>query len=406
VALAREAFTEAVAHLGRGLDVLGTLPEGSERTQRELSLQLALGNAWLVAKGYGAPEARAAYARARELAAGAGDSAQVVQVLIGLWASAVIRGERATARTLADELLAVAEDERAQALLTWAHAIQGATRSYYGDVARGREHLERAIACYDASVQYVGMLDPGTFAFTLAVTSAWHLGFPDQARARLEQALAHARSLGRPYEDAFAQLSACGLFALLREPEPTCQYGEGLIALATEQQFPFFVANGKIFRGWALAQQGRHQDGVAEARDALAALVGAEQWFSLGNNCRLVAEAHVQAGARDEALRVVEDGLTGCTDEETMDSDLHRLHGDLLAAGGDIARAEASYRHAAALAHRHGARFFELRALAGLARLLRTPETRDALGALYASFTEGFDTRDLVEAKALLEELG
>ena len=410
-AATRSALVEAVEHYNRALEVLGTLPDTPARAQQELALQVALGHALFVTKGWASREGAEAFARVRELSEQLGDTQQILLVLLGLWVSAYTRGEARAAQELADQMLRVAERDSTPGTLVWAHVAQGATRYERGDLIAAREHLERAIAVYDEEEYRSGLPDPGCTGHFLRALAAWQLGLPDEARQRIREALDHAQRLEKAYDLALTQFAAASLHVYLRESHGVLKYAEPLLQLATEQQFALFHAWASILRGWALAEQGRHDEGIAELRQALAEYLATGQRTAHGQNLGLLADAYLKAGADAEGLAAVEDALGAVPEEELHIPELLRLRGDLLArAGADPHGVEASYRDAIAVARRLGAKSYELRATTSLGRLLqlqaRAAEARDLLAPLYAGFTEGFDTRDLREAKALLADLG
>ena len=407
-AIARSAFVEAAGYYSKGLEVLGTMPDTPARAQQELLLQVALGHVLLATKGYGSPEAAQAFARARALGEQLGDTAQLLHVLLGLFASSFGRRELQAVQVLSDEILRLAESNGGPAALVWGHLTAGMTRYFRGELVAAREHLTGAIASYDEEHHPLPG-DPGVMALSIAACVEWLLGFGDAARQRGRASLALARRLKKPVDLAYAQLFAGLLHVLLREPDRAREMAESLVQLSTEQQFPWYLATGAMQRGWALAEQGRLEEGIAQLREGLigyTATMPEADPFYLG----LLAEAQAQAGAPAEALATVEDALA-TTPEEVWKPDLLRVRGDLLARqGAEASAVEASYREAMDLARRHGAKAFELRAATSFGRWLqaqgRAVEARDLLAPIYGWFTEGFDTRDLREAKALLEELG
>jgi len=331
-------------------------------------------------------------------------------VLVGLFMSSFIRGELQTTRVLADEMLRLAESNGESAALVWGHLAAGATCYSRGELVAAGEHLARAIASYDEEHHRALPSDPGVMALGYAAWVAWLLGFANGARRHSREALALAQRLKKPLDLAYAQLFAGTLHVYLREPDRAREIAESLIQLATEQQFPFYLALGTLYRGWALAEQGYGEEGVAQLREGQTAYAATGLRLGLGTFLRLLAEGQAQLGALADALGTVEDAL-GAAPEEVWKPELLRLRGDLLARqGAEASSVEASYREAMDLARRHGAKAFELRATTSFGRWLRAQgraaEARDLLAPIYGWFTEGFDTRDLREAKALLEELG
>jgi len=410
-AVARSAFVEAAGYYTKGLEVLGTLPDTPARAQQELLLQVALGHVLVATKGYSSPEAARTFARARALGQQLGDTAQLLHVLVGLFTSSLLRGELQAAQVLADEMLRLAESNGGPAALVWGHYAAGTTCYSRGELVAAGEHLARAIASYDEEHhRALPSGDPGVLSLGHAAWAAWLLGFPNAARRHSREALALAQRLKKPLDLAVAQFYAVILHVALREPDRAREIAESLIQLATEQQFPLFVAWGTLYRGWALAEQGYGEEGVAQLREGGTAYAATGLRLGLGFYLRLLAEGQAQLGALADALGTVEDAL-GAAPEEVVKPALLRLRGDLLARqGAEASAVEASYREAMDLARRHGAKAFELRATTSFGRWLRAQgraaEARDLLAPIYGWFTEGFDTRDLREAKALLEELG
>ena len=412
--VARAALAEAAGHYLTALEVLGTLPQTPARMQHELSLQAALGPALWATKGWGSPEAAQAFARARQLGEQLGDAQQLVYVLLGLWAAPVTRGELRAAQELADQLLQVAERDNSPATLVWAHFAQGTVRYYRADLTGARTHLDRALAYYDREHHRWAATDPGVNVLALSALTAWQLGLADQARLRMQDSLDLARRLDKPYDVAVALTQSCAIHILLREPQCVLADVELLMKLATEQQFPLFLAVGTIGRGWALANQGQCAEGIAQLRHGLGIFVSVGQRLSHGLYLGLLADAYQRAGAVEDGLSAVQDALGAVPEEAIHCPDLLRLEGELhrqLNRGQDAAterRAEDCFREAIQLARAAGAKSQELRATTSLSRLLLsqgcTAEARQTLAPLYASFSEGFDTLDLRDARALLQE--
>src|SRR5207247_1335747 len=267
-AIAGSAFVEAAGYYTKGLEVLGTLPDTPARAQQELLLQVVLGHVLIATKGYGSPEAAQAYARARALGQQLGDTAQLLHVLLGLWTSSLTRGELQAAQVLADEILRLAESSGEPAALMWGHHAAGLTRFFSGELTAAQEYLARAIASYDEEHhRALPTGDPGVLSLGHAAWVAWLLGFPNAARRHSREALALAQRLKEPFNLANAQFCAGTLHVLLREPDRAREIAESLIQLATEQQFPVYLALGTLYRGWALAEQGYGEEGVAQLRE-------------------------------------------------------------------------------------------------------------------------------------------
>jgi TOMM system kinase/cyclase fusion protein len=424
-ALERSANLEAIEHLTRGLNVLNTLPDTPERAQQELDFQTTLGPPLVATKGQAAPEVLHAYTRARELCQQVGETSQLFQVLRGLWYFYLHRVELQTARELGEQLLTLAQHVGDPALRLEAHYTLGNTLNYLGEFAAAQAHFAQGIALYDPqrhrahTVRY-GQ-DPGVICRAYAGVTLWLLGYPDQALQRSHEALTLARELAHPFSLGFALAFAAWLHYFRREGQLTQERAEATMALGAEQGFGVYAAMGRIFRGWALAQQypesgarqGQVEEGMAQMQQGLAAwrATGAVVFQPYG--LALLAEASAQAGQHEAGLTLLAEALALTNDkgERRWEAELYRLKGELLLARSPEhdAEAETCFRQALDIARRQQAKSWELRAAMSLARLWQRHGKRAAayelLVPIYGWFTEGFDTPDLQEAKALLDTL-
>jgi class 3 adenylate cyclase/predicted ATPase len=413
----RSAHVEAIAHLTKGLELLLHLPETPARAQAELTLQIALGASLVITQGYTAPTAERAYARARVLCHQVGDVAQLSRVLFALWGIYANRAEHRTARELGAELLTLAQRLHNPTTLLVAHHMMGSTWYWLGELTQARDSLEHALALEAHQPQ---ARDAAATALVARVTNygytawtLWLLGYPEQAQQRNDQALALAHALAHPFSQVVALLYAA-MFHLLRREGPAAQErAETELALATAQGFPFWVAGGTIVRGWALATQGQTAEGIAQMRQGITA------WRALGASVVLatylatLAEVCGQVGQLEDAQHLLREAqtLVDSTGERYWEAEVYRLQGELLvqASRGKMREAAEHFHQALDIARRQQAKSLELRAAMSLSRLWQQQGKRDAahelLAPIYGWFTEGFDTADLKEAKALLEEL-
>jgi class 3 adenylate cyclase/tetratricopeptide (TPR) repeat protein len=408
-AFARSALREATAHYTSALAALASLPESAERDQRELLLQVALEGVLIMTKGYAAPETAQVNARARTLGARHGDPAQLLMVLMGHWVVTLTRGHLAAAQALADQVLESAERDARRPSLVFGHLAQGTTRVHRGDLLNARVHLEKAVGLHGPEEAFRVSVDPGVLAWTYAALATWQLGFADASRTRVREGVALARRLGRAQDVAAALTYGLLHHVLARDPQSVLEQVDELIQLGTDHELRNFLAFGLIWRGWALAEQGQCDEGIAQLRQGIEMLRAIHpHGLAVGYALGLLAEAYARSGGSAEARAVLEEGLTALSEEGTQKPALLHLRGALLARDG-APGAEASFREALALSRCRGARMYELRAATSLARLWRDQgkrtEARDLLAPLYAWFTEGFDTRDLQNAKALLDDL-
>jgi predicted ATPase/class 3 adenylate cyclase len=411
---ARSAHVEAVVHCAKGLEVLQSLPETPERAQHELLLQTTLGPALMATKGYVAPEVEASYNRALTLCRQVGETPRLFVTLMGLWQFYLVRARHKTARELGDRLLNLAENVGDPALLVQAHRALGESYQNLGELALAQKHLAQGSALYDRRQRSHAVLnDPGVFCLSFASWVLWLLGYPEQALQRSRAALTLARELSHPHTLAAVLFFAGILHQLRRERHLTRERAEAAIALAREQGLPFWVPFANIERGWALATQGQWDEGIAHIQQGLVAHQAIDAEIARPVYLAMLTEAYVAAGQVQAGLRVLAEALAHVdrTEERYYEAELYRLKGDLLLRQRvpDTSQAEACFERALVVARRQQARSWELRAATSLAHLLWSQNQRAAahnlLAPIYAWFTEGFDTADLREAKALMEAL-
>ena len=259
-AVRRSAHQEAISLLTKGLELLKTLPDTPERTQQELRLHVALGAPLLATKGYAAPEVEGVYARARDLCQQVGDTPQLPQVLEGLYTFHANRGEFQTVRALGEQLLSLAQREQDSFKLAMAHRFPGIVLFRLGELVSAREYLERSLALHDVPqprFQASPYTAPIANCLTYLARDLWCLGYPAQALQRSHEAVAMAQESAHPFPLAYALAGAAVLHQLRREEQAAQELAEEVMALATEQGFPWYLAAGTLSRGWALAEQGQ-----------------------------------------------------------------------------------------------------------------------------------------------------
>jgi predicted ATPase len=414
------AHHEAVALARRGLALLQTLPDTPERAGRELPLQVTLGMQLQVAEGYAAPEAERIYARAHTLCEQVPEAPSLFPVLWGLWMFYEVRAEIGKSRELAERLFTLAQ--RAQdpdQLLRGRHALTVTSLSL-GNPAATREHMEQGIALYDPErhSRHTALygLDPGVACRAFGAVALWLLGYPDQAAERSREAVALGGELRQPSTLALALYFAAMLRQYHREGPAVQRSAEAITAIATEHGFSFWKAASLIMHGWALAEQGAWTSGIAQLRQGMAAWVATGGETHRTYHLALLAEALGRAGQIEEGLVVLAEALARMhsTGEAFHGAELHRLQGEFLLRqeGADAAvvcrEAESCFRQALTVARGQQAKALELRAALSLTRLYqrqdRQAEARPMLTECCDWFTEGFDTPDLQEARAFLEQ--
>jgi predicted ATPase len=411
-ALGRHAYREAMAHITDALDLLHTLPKTPERLRHELTLQIMLGPAVSAVKGYVAVEQ--AYLRAHQLCQQVGDVLELFRVLHGLRVLYLQRAELPRAYEMGAQCLTLAQRQRDPALLEAAHQGLGTVLFWRGEFAQARTHMEAGIALHEAQRHRAPDLlyghDPGVVCRAYLAWLLWLLGYPAQALQWSDDNLVRAQA--RPFSLAHALGGASSLHHYRREGRLAQEQAEALMALASEHGFPFFYARGAILRGWALAAQGQGETGIAQLHQGLAAIVATGAELGRASCLVLLAEAVGHVGQVEEGLHLLAEVLTAfeTSGRGDMLAEAYRLQGEFLLRQEDVAGAEACFQQALAIARRQQAKSLELRAAMSLSRLWQQQSKRtaahDLLAPIYGWFTEGFDTADLQEAKALLEDFG
>jgi tetratricopeptide (TPR) repeat protein len=416
-AQARSSNAEAIAHVERGVKLTGQLPEGAERCERELALQLSLGEVRIAAQGYASEETRRTWERARTLCRVVGSSPQLAAALYGLSLFHHVRSELDTAIELGEELLAVARRSGDNAHLRLGYGATGTAKHWQGRFREALQDFEALLGIYEPMRHAA---PPATYVTQQAVIGSahsswtlWYLGYADRSVARAEQAVEQARALAHPYTLSFVLLYATIAHVFRREwetAERCCSEGIGL-----DQRHGFPLALGALKPARALAVARRSgEDSVAEATEGIAiaagTAVGTGQLVGVPAALWMLAGIHQEQGREADALGAVEAALAASAQgrQSFYDAELLRLKGELLLSR-DEAGAEIFFHRALDVARSQEARSLELRAATEIARLWQRQgkrgEARDLLQPVYDWFTEGFDTQDLKDAKALLEAL-
>ena len=433
-AMQRAAHTDAVRSLAAALELLETFPDGAERIQRELPLQLAIGPAFIALKGWGAPEMERAFARARELCSQLGDPPEIFPALVGLTGTHMVRGEMRAAKEMAEQVLRLAERTLDPHQLLWANAGMAQISFHRGDLAPARERNKTAIALYDrerdAPRKYMG-IDVGVANLSYGGWTLWHLGYADQALNLSHEARELAEALSHPDSIAFALGYECHLRHLRGEIEVVRELAERQIRLCTEYGLATFLQGANLYFGWAMASQGYGAQGIVRLQKAITAQRASGFGMFYPTNLAALAMACSAANRFDEGLSALTkaEAIAEEHEEYYHVADIYRLRGELLLkrraerSGAKqtgpreasetndsvVAEAQGCFEHAIEVAREQSAKSFELRATTSLARLLAEQRDRDKartmLSEVYNWFTEGFDTADLKDAKALLDEL-
>ena len=414
-AAARSANVEAIAHLTRGIEALGGAADTPERARQQLALQLALGPALMTTRGFSAPEPERAYRTARRLSKRLDDDRARFASIWGLWLVSGSSGRPAFRRELADELFRVAEQLGDRGLLLEAHHAGWATDMSAAHHISGREHVRDGLALYDrkehrSHALVYGGHDPAVCGKGHGALMLWLLGYPDQAAREARDVVVFAESIGHVPSVGHALWWAAMVHQLRRDAPLVLDHSKRLLELGAEHALKQYQMIGSILHGWAFAHLSDVEDGLSELRHADTSYAGTQRtYFSA-----ILAETELRAGQFDRAEAALKDAaaIANRLDETWWRAGMLCVEGDLLRArsNDNWSAAEARYGDAIALARDQQAKSIELRTATSLARLRRdqgcAAEARDVLEPIYGWFTEGFDTADLKEAKALIEELG
>jgi tetratricopeptide (TPR) repeat protein len=411
-AAARSANLEAVAHLNRAVGMLASLPQSPECVRLELALQLALGPAVMATSGFRAPEADAAYRRARELAETLGNNRSLFAALWGLWLATGQSNERR--QQLVAELFQVAKPLNDSGLELQAHHSAWATLVNVGDLAGAQEHVRRGLELYDRKrhgthALLYGGHDPAVCGMGQRGIALWMLGYPDQAADSVRQGMTLADDLAHPPSVGHALWFAGIVYMMRGEVIAALDLAERLIRLSSEHALAQYRAVGSIIRGWARAQSGELEEGLHELRGSVGSYLSTAapllSFFMIA-----LGDTELRAGHFSEANLALEEGTKAQRQEPIWASDILRFAGDLRIAqnADDLAGAERLYDEALSAARAHNAKSLELRAALKLARLRcrqgRSREAEDLVRPLYSWFSEGLDSADLQAAQALLRQ--
>jgi class 3 adenylate cyclase/predicted ATPase len=416
-AMQHSAHADAVGNLTSAIDLLQKLPDSPGRIQRELLLQLALGPALITIKGWAAPQVERALTRARELCERLGNPRELFPILFLQFSMYYLRDRLRIAYELAEELLQRAQRASDPVLMMYAHIARGDTSLNMGKLLLARAHLEKATAIYDPdrhrTLTFRFGVDAGVNGVSYAAWTMWHLGYPNQALELGNEALALAEQLSHTDSLAFAMSVFGTVRRSRREARAAQESAEALVALSTEHGFTVWLAGATILRGWAIAAQGRYDEGIRQIQEGLAAYRATGTELGRPYDLCLLAEACMEAGRLDDGLSVLADALVAADEHEDRlsEAEIHRLKGELLLKqnNSNAAKAQKCFKRAIEIALAQNGKSLELRATMSLARLLVTQDRRDEaramLAEIYGWFTEGFDTADLNDAKALLDQL-
>jgi serine/threonine protein kinase/predicted ATPase len=414
----RSALCEAIGHLSKGLELLGTLPQTHQRDEQELPFLTTLGPTWITARGYAAPEVGPILLRASELCRRIGAPQQLFGIMLGMWEWRIVRADLRQCVDLAADGMALAEVLNDPGITMEALFMPGVTNFYRGEFAASRACHEKALAAYDDRQRtqfwtaYTGHNAGVTHRCYLAL-DLWHLGYPDQALQVDREARELARTIGHAFTLGHALDFTAYLYHYCRLGAEVQTAAEEEMAIGTEQGFQLWQALGTLHKGAGMLLQGRREEGLQLLLKGYRAFRATGAEVRAPTYLGMLGDAYRQAARFEDAHQVLNEGLAVAekNDDRSHEAELHRQRGELfLAESPDQAgAAEHCFHQAIETARRQRSRAWQLRATMSLARLWqrqgRRNEARAALAAIYGTYTEGFTTPDLVDAAALLDSL-
>jgi predicted ATPase/class 3 adenylate cyclase len=430
VAIHQSAYAEAASFLTAAVEKVGTLPDTEVRQQQELSLQISLGTVFQIVRGPGSREAEQAYAQARALCEQIGAPEQRFSILRGLWQLYSAQADVHAARQMGEQLHSLAQQAQEPSLLLEAHRALGEAAFFLGEYVLSRQHFEAGLALLDGQSQssLIFRGNAKTACHSRLARTLHALGYLDQARRHSQLALAFAREHADPLTLASSYYDACTLYCLLQEWHTVRELGEALVTIAQERGSVFHLAASRVVRGLASFEQ-EAESSLLEIREGLKALQAAGATLPWAVWSPSLAETCAKVGRVEESMAVLEEAfiLIQKTGARLYEAELYRLKGELTLQSktglGQVEgksqtsrspseveqEAEACFLKAIQIAQKQQAKSLELRAATSLARVWQSQgkphAARNMLADVYNWFTEGFDTKDLQEAKALLDEL-
>lgn len=412
------ANEEAILHFTKGLELLKTLPDSPERTQLELTLQLALTPALQFTRGLGAAELEQTLARAKELCQQLGETPQLLIALVQLSFFHAVRGDYRKALEYGKQVKRMTEQGDDPVFTAFSNVIHVWPLLNVADLNQSLTCAQQVISFYDpkkhGSLLFTTGIDMAIISYGFGAWGFWIQGHPDRAREWCKKAMALARELAEPYNLAFAYLQASETYLFLKQAQMVKKYAEKMAPIAIEKGFGYLEAHVIFYRGWLQTLKGHTKEGIGQMNHGLRMMLATNTETCFTRLYAWMASVCLEVGQ-------IEDGLTAITkamevmrnkDEIYIEAELYRLKGELLlmkAQGKDEAEVRVCFQKAINVARHQKAKSWELRAVMSLSRLLqkkgKKAEARKILAEIYGWFTEGFDTLDLKEAKALLEDL-
>ncbi|MBN2103034.1 DUF2791 family P-loop domain-containing protein [bacterium] len=415
-ALQLSANKEAIEHFNQALTLIQNLTESHERDQKELSVQIALAVPIIAIKGWAVADIEKIYMRARELIEKTGESRHRFTVLRGLWGFYATSGQLHKAHIMGKELVLTAKNLKDSSLLVPAYRSLGVALLYLGKFGPARVNLEKGIALSKPQ-QHQSLIfrfghDPEAICRGFAGLNLWFLGYPEQAVHTSKEALASARKVSHPFTLAYTVFLSLHLHHCIRNIQKTEELCKLLIDLSSGKGLKIWTSQGHCYHGWCLIKQGQFDQGIGKIQEGLEVFRTFDQLTFLPHYLAMLAYGYLSIGKIQEGLVVTNDAFSVIkkTKEHIHEAEIFRLKGELLWKMNNAeTEAEKCFSQALKIARRQKAKSWELRSTINLCRLWKnhgkTQEACNSLTQIMQWFTEGFNTPDLKEARALLDEL-
>jgi class 3 adenylate cyclase/predicted ATPase len=414
----RSAYVEALQSFTAALEFLERMPPGGDRDRREFALQSSLGPVLMATKGWAAPETERAYLRAEQLAETGATPEQQFVLLVGLFGLFYVGGNLSVARERLKQIWKFVDRHPHPVFVLEAVHHEWSVALSAGELEISQRHVDRGLELFESKLRSTAVPlysahHPAVCGYAWYARLSWLRGRPDAARRYADRTISFAKELGDTVSMAFALGEKAQVHRMMREPKLALEITEAAIDTAEDVGFLYVLRHARIIKGWALTELGRTEEGVRQIREETDALAAnrEELWLTLG--LATLADACLRAGRIQDGLKATVEALDLVlrSGECFWEAEINRLHGELLLGHSppDPISARASLERAIEVARQQGAKSLELRAAGSLARLMRDSgkreEARTMLADIYNWFTEGFDTADLIDAKALLDEL-
>jgi len=410
----RSANIEAIGHLSVALDLLNQLPLTRERDEQELRLCGEIAGPLMATKGYGAPETLRNFERVQKLADQVGDTTLLFPILYQQWLTPIFSGDPATAVGVARRFVSLADQGTDTGLTLMGQRILGISLFEMAETPTARDTLVRVRDLYDrsehAELRFRYGQDPYVAALSFLAIALFELGYPDEAYATAAAGVDHAEDLEHANTLGYAlTIGRLTVAWCMNEFSLAGQLADTVISLADEYGMALWRAYALIFKGWSMVMAESNDDGFGFIERGLDGLDATSTGLHRRQCLAMSAQALERFGEVERAMQVVEEALMLAQEERWAESELYRIRGSLQVSTGHTEAATNSFEHALDLARQRGAKSWELRTALSLAAVLRDAgqefKANELLAPLYEEFVEGFDTDDLLRAKALLDEM-